>query len=698
MAGAAEQAYQRAGKWLEDAWESLDRPPHAVPGDGDLEQKARRVVDAGTVAQRYAIITQLLAAVVFPEAGARQLRSLPGAPGSISSRSLARRVVAPFDRAKGAPLGGSRDPYVSQPLRRPRLDDSVAAGSDAPLWLDLIAVLDAVDRDRSLAAPSLVAALAAMKARKLDLSGLISRVLELQAGTLDAKARLERDELVRRVAPEILRPILPPGFEAQGSGGAGSPAEVPWFRVFSPASAPSAREGWYLSYLFSADGSAVYLGLTQGVTATSVREIERRAAQAREQLHAPEWLEPQIDLRSGRSDGRPRLYERATALARAYRAGAVPPAKDLEADLHQMLDLLGKVAEEEEPGGETTEDLGALTVEAVQAAAEAEGIELDVDLAASAVAALQAGKHLLFTGPPGTGKTSFAVAIATAASAAGLSQGFELITATADWTSAETIGAYWPDPGGKTLSFEAGPVLHAIDKRAWLVIDELNRADIDKAFGPLFTVLAGQSARLALHEEVEGRHLPVEILPPKREAAGDTAPHEVAEQWRLIATLNTRDRDLLFSLSYALLRRFAVIDVPIPDPGAHRDILKARAATEDDDLDERLGNLTELPWRQLGPAILIDCGAYLQARLAGGEHDRDKVLSEAISAFVLPQLDDLSRPQQLDVMRYLADEVLSGWEPLQVAQLLATTFRASPEEMLAAAAGDGDGVPADETV
>jgi MoxR-like ATPase len=197
---------------------------------------------------------------------------------------------------------------------------------------------------------------------------------------------------------------------------------------------------------------------------------------------------------------------------------------------------------------------------------------------------------------------------------------------------------------------------------------------------------------------VEGKHLPVEILPPKREAASDTAPHEVGEQWRLIATLNTRDRDLLFSLSYALLRRFAVIDIPVPDAIAHRDILKARAATEDEVVDERLGNLTELPWRQLGPAILIDCGAYLKARLGAGEVDREKALAEAIAAFILPQLDDLSRPQQVDVMQHLSQHVLVDWELVQVAELLAATFHASAEDLLELADDGAGGELADETL
>jgi hypothetical protein len=94
-----------------------------------------------------------------------------------------------------------------------------------------------------------------------------------------------------------------------------------------------------------------------------------------------------------------------------------------------------------------------------------------------------------------------------------------------------------------------------------LVIDELNRANIDKAIGQLFTVLSGRpwcfrSSRERTRRECPSQSLPAACLPPV-----GTAARYIAPNWRILATMNDRDRDLLFDMSEALMRRFAIVEV-----------------------------------------------------------------------------------------------------------------------------------------
>jgi 5-methylcytosine-specific restriction protein B len=173
-------------------------------------------------------------------------------------------------------------------------------------------------------------------------------------------------------------------------------------------------------------------------------------------------------------------------------------------------------------------------------------------------AMLKSGKqHLMLYGPPGTGKTSLARWIAT-----NLPGGdWTLITGSSDWSSQDIIGGYQPLGGGE-VDFVPGILLRAFDQP--LIIDELNRCDIDKVIGPLFTVLSGQQTTLPYRTDISDKESqPYVILPVPK--AG-TAPHEFAPGpgWRLIATINSIDKASLYQMSYALSRRFGWVYVDAP--------------------------------------------------------------------------------------------------------------------------------------
>ena len=265
------------------------------------------------------------------------------------------------------------------------------------------------------------------------------------------------------------------------------------------------------------------------------------------------------------------------------------------------------------------------TVPASAASADA-GLIVDERVRRMVRLAVVSSRAVMLVGPPGTGKTALLNELINEVRGAPAAHGFSHCITEPLWQTPEEGWTARELLGGDTvfeqhITFRPGLVLEAIASDRWVVLDEANRADMDKIFGGMLTWLSGQSVKLGRASAAADSPL-IELGWNHGHPECTTTTHGnvpttylAGDDWRLLGTYNAVDSQRIFRFGQALGRRFARVPIPPMTPEQFDELIETQADDVPVVVRRAVSDLYSAHYdtkQPLGPASFIQILEYVR--------------------------------------------------------------------------------------
>ena len=284
--------------------------------------------------------------------------------------------------------------------------------------------------------------------------------------------------------------------KVESSVGIGRWSAVPWIRVFYPDISPSAQDGVYIVYLFSASGKSVFITLNQGTTNSSTEKRRKTKMVIQKEINSRQFKKNDGAFYAGDNKN----YGDAAIFYKEYNYENLPSEEEMTNDLHSMLEIYKECRYKGVLTNITTDNIEKTENPEICYDVIRKVLKKDFDILDFStnslfpryIRSLLSKPFVILSGNSGTGKTRIASRFAKyleKKNDSGITNHL-LIPVGADWTdNTKILGYYNPLADNGTGKYEKTDVFKFIELAGanpeipfFLILDEMNLSHVERYF------------------------------------------------------------------------------------------------------------------------------------------------------------------------------------------------------------------------